>query len=119
MNIKRLSGDVGENAVVKWLSRRRYKIISRNFFCRFGEIDIIAQKGGCICFVEVKARSQGAWERPASAVDIHKQRRIITTAQQFLTENPSELQPRFDVAEVFLDNGKAGKINYIENAFGE
>ncbi len=119
MNLKRVKGDEGELYTQKWLRRHRYKITDTNYSCRFGEIDIIAQKGEYICFVEVKTRSSNSMDRPAAAVDYHKQRRIITTAGHFLMSFDGGLQPRFDVAEVILDNGKVKEFNYIENAFGE
>ncbi|MBQ8027733.1 MAG: YraN family protein [Clostridia bacterium] len=119
MNIKRIKGDAGESYTAKWLRKHRYKVTDTNYSCRFGEIDIIARKGDFICFVEVKTRSSTAIDRPASAVGIPKQRRIITTAQHYLASFPCELQPRFDVAEVITDGDRIKEFNYIENAFGE
>ena len=119
MNIKRIKGDLGEEYTAKWLRKHRYKVTDTNYSCRFGEIDIIAVKKGFICFVEVKTRSVDAVDRPASAVGIAKQRRIITTAQHYLASFPCELQPRFDVAEVITCGDKIMDFNYIENAFGE
>ncbi|HBL41699.1 MAG TPA: YraN family protein [Ruminococcaceae bacterium] len=119
MNIKRVKGDVGEELTVKWLKRHRYKIIQRNFSCRWGEIDVIAQKGDVLCFTEVKTREIDSYGRPAEAVDYRKQQRILKTANVYLTQNPCDLQPRFDVAEVVTEKGKLAEINYIENAFGE
>lgn len=119
MNIKRVKGDEGERYTQKWLTRHRYKIADTNYSCRFGEIDIIAQNKEYICFVEVKTRSADSIDRPAAAVDIYKQSRIIKTAQHFLMSFDADLQPRFDVAEVITDSGKIKEFNYIENAFGE
>lgn len=83
-----------------------------------GEIDIIAQKGRYICFVEVKTRNQSAMYLPKEAVDSFKQERIIATAQLFNRAYPNKKQPRFDVCEIILDeNYKVDTINYIENAF--
>lgn len=119
MNVKRIKGDKGEDYTCQRLKRRFYKILETNYSCRFGEIDIIARKGGYICFIEVKTRSSASLDRPATAVDYNKQRRILTTAQHYLMTNPVDLQPRFDVAEVITDSGKVKEFNYIENAFGE
>ena len=119
MNIKRVKGDAGEELTVKWLKRRRYKILERNYSCRWGEIDVIAQKGEVLCFVEVKTRAAASFGRPAEAVDVRKQQRILKTANVYLAQYPCDFQPRFDVAEVVLDDGKCREINYIENAFGE
>ncbi len=119
MNLKRVKGDIGERYTAKWLRRHRYKVIDTNYSCRFGEVDIIATKDGFICFIEVKTRSSDSIDRPASAVGIAKQRRLITTAQHYLLSHPCELQPRFDVAEVIADGDEIKDFNYIENAFGE
>ncbi len=119
MNIKRVKGDAGEAYTAKWLKKHRYKIEDTNYSCRFGEIDIIASSKEYICFVEVKTRSANAIDRPASAVGAAKQRRIILTAQHYLTVNPTSLQPRFDVAEVIMQDDKVTGFNYIENAFNE
>ena len=117
MNVKRMKGDTGEAYTCKRLKRKFYKILDTNYSCRFGEIDIIARKGKYICFVEVKTRSTNAVERPVAAVDYNKQRRILTTAQHYLMAHPTNLQPRFDVAEVITDSGTVKEFNYIENAF--
>ena len=119
MNIKRIKGDAGEERAVRWLKRRRYNILERNYSCRWGEIDIIAQKGDVLCFVEVKTREVGSYGRPAEAVDSRKQQRILKTANVYLACHPCDLQPRFDVAEIVTSGGKCSEINYIENAFGE
>ncbi len=118
MNNKRIKGDAGEELAAKWLKRRRYQIIERNFSCRWGEIDVIAKKGDLLCFVEVKTRAADSFGRPAEAVDYRKQQCLLKTASVYLAQHPCDLQPRFDVAEVVLDGGRCLEINYIENAFG-
>ena len=117
MNLKRVKGDIGERYTQKQLAKKRLKITATNYSCRFGEIDIIAHNKSYICFVEVKTRNANGFGTPADAVDCFKQRRIIKTAEHFLMNNPCELQPRFDVAEVIMENGEVKSFNYIENAF--
>ena len=56
MNLKKLIGDKGENLIAKQYRRNGYKIIARNFSCRLGELDIVAQKGNTVAVVEVKTR---------------------------------------------------------------
>ena len=119
---KREIGNSGESAAAKYLSRSGYSIIERNYFCRFGEIDIIAEDGKYICFIEVKSRRPGSLVTGAEAVDLHKRRKIIMTAKNYLMQNSTELQPRFDVIEVGLrSDGRPikGSINHIINAFSE
>lgn len=121
-NLKKVSGDFGEEYTVKYLKKKGYKILSRNFHSRFGEIDIIAADKSVIAFVEVKTRSQGALFSPREAVDFYKQQKCIKTAQFYLVNNPSDLQPRFDVSEIIISKDEKAEVithNYIENAFSE
>lgn len=115
MNIG-LFGLEGEEKAARYLKKQGYKIIEKNFQTRFGEIDIIAEDKKYIVFVEVKARGEKSIAEPKEFVDLRKQRKIITTAEIYLAENPTEKQPRFDVVEVKKENGKT-VINHIENAF--
>ncbi len=112
-------GNAGESAVCRYLRRRRYKILDRNFKTRFGEIDIVAKKGEYIAFVEVKTRQENSMVSGLDAVNSKKQQRIITASVEYMRKHPTELQPRFDVAEVTdrKSNLFRYKINYIENAF--
>lgn len=114
-------GKSGEDRVAAFLIKRGYKVISRNYQCRFGEIDIIAEHNEYIVFVEVKTRKKDSLVAPAEAVNFKKRERIMLTAQDFISKTSCERQPRFDVAEVTVDE-KADKspkyhLNYIKNAF--
>ncbi len=116
---KEKPGILGEVCAARMLREKGYIIYTANYRCRFGEIDIIAADDKYIAFTEVKTRSPGAISTAREAVDMKKQEKIIKTAGLYLQNNPVELQPRFDVVEVYLDkNRKAEKINHIENAFG-
>lgn len=115
-----LLGRWGENKVADWLRRKGYKVIGAGYRCRFGEIDLIAIDDKFICFTEVKMRKDAKFAQAREFVDRHKQERLRLTAQHYLCQYPSELQPRFDVAEVYAPMGistKDPQINYIENAF--
>ena len=114
------SGAWGEIFAARYLRDSGYKIITGNFRSRLGEIDLIAQKGKYICFVEVKTRGEERWYEPKEAVDFSKQEKLSATSKLFMKAYPGGKQPRFDVCEVFLDDKfKLKKINYIENAFTE
>ena len=103
-----------------FLIKKGYEILELNYrYSKIAEIDIIAKKKNVLHFIEVKTRSVNAIDRPASAVGYSKQRRLITTAQHYLSLNPTELQPRFDVVEVITQDDKVTDFNYIENAFEE
>lgn len=116
MDLRHLFGSVGESAAANYLRRKRYKIVEQNYSCRFGEIDIIAQKGEYIVFVEVKARKNESFAMAREHVTYAKQQRIIKTAMLWLQQNETELQPRFDVIEV-IGEGRNREIRHIEYAF--
>ncbi len=117
MNIG-IVGKKGEDMVARFLQREGYTLIKRNYQCRFGEIDIIAEKRNILVFVEVKTRKENSLVRPMEAVDSHKIRRMTLTAEDYLTKSgATEGQPRFDVAEVTVDNENKYHLNYIKNAF--
>ena len=112
-------GDIGEEYAVKYLKKHRYKILSRNYRKRFGEIDIIAEKKGTVAFVEVKTRHENPLTRPFEAVDTKKQEKIYRTSLAYIYENDLDCQYRFDVCEVYVnrDTLKLIQINYFDNAF--
>ena len=114
---KRETGNYGEELVGRYLRRRWYRILERQYRCRFGEIDLIARRGGILCFVEVKTRSSAARGLPREAVDQRKQQRLQKTAALYLAEKGLDCPVRFDVAEVYLEEGRAPRIEYLENAF--
>ena len=120
---KRLKGNIGEDAVCKFLKRRKYKILERNYVANGHEIDIIARDREHICFVEVKTRSDGAkntyGSRPCEAVDETKRRSLILAASVYTAMHRRDGSKfRFDVAEVYINENKSVRdINYLESAF--
>ena len=112
-------GQFGEEQAARYLRRRFYTILERNYRCRLGEIDLIARRGGVLAFVEVKLRRDDSHGLAREFVTAQKQRRVIAAAQHWLSQNDTGLQPRFDVIEVYAPSGPDGQvtINHIENAF--
>ena len=112
-------GDIGEDYAAEYLKKHRYRIVSRNYRKKYGEIDIIAENKKYLVFVEVKTRHTDSLTSGAQAVDLKKQRRIIKTASAYLNENDVDKYCRFDVCEIFVNSRtlKLEKLNYIENAF--
>ena len=104
-----------------FLRRKGFLILKRNFQCRFGEIDIIAENGDYIIFVEVKTRKENSAVPIEETVDAFKKKRLILTAEQYLSNGMCEKQPRFDVALVTVKpnpiSGSGYSLKYIENAF--
>lgn len=112
------SGNKGieyEKIAEKYLSDRGYEVMDKNFICRFGEIDIIAVKGGRIHFIEVKGRKNISYGHPREFVTISKQRKIISAAKYyFLLKKQDDMFCQFDVIEIIAESGA---INFIEDAF--
>ncbi len=116
--IKNKTGVWGEIFAARYMRDNGYDILSSNYVCRFGELDIVAQKDGVISFVEVKTRNQNTSVRPMEAVDEGKQKRLEMAAKSFLAAAKISSETSFDVCEVYLDdNCKLCGINYIKNAF--
>lgn len=111
------SGKLGEDHVVSLLTQQGFEILEQNYHSRFGEIDIIAENEKYIVFVEVKTREKDGLTTPLEAITPSKQRKIIMTAQRYLQENPSLLQPRFDAAAVLTQGKTIVDTQYIESAF--
>lgn len=118
MGITQNIGNGGEEFVADYIKKKGYIISARNYRTRYGEIDVIAENDDEILFIEVKTRSNRSAVRPYEYVDRSKQRKLFITASIYLQHNGFGLQPRFDVAEVFMSKNGSMSLNYIENAFG-
>ena len=110
-------GQAGETAVCEYLIHNGYRIIARNYRIKGGEIDIIAENGDYIAFVEVKTRKTGSLVSGYDAISERKKGLIIKTAADYCCKNPTALQPRFDVAQVIFDGKNIRSIDYIKNAY--
>lgn len=115
--MKQQLGARGEQTAVNYLKHKGYTILARNYRSPAGEIDIICSNAQYLTFVEVKTRRSTRYGMPREAVDARKQQRIIQTAQYWLMEHPTQLQPRFDVAEVFWMPDEIGMVRLLTNAF--
>ncbi|WP_283675564.1 YraN family protein [Butyricicoccus sp. Marseille-Q5471] len=113
-------GEWGEQMAQRYLQQQGYQVVECNFRTRFGEIDIIARKGKYIVFAEVKTRRNDRFAAAREYVTAAKQQRVATAAEQWLQQHPTALQPRFDVIEVYGEEGDAVPrcVNLLENAFG-
>lgn len=116
----RRRGRWGEELAAGYLRRKGFVIRSANWRSRFGEIDLIAEDGTYLCFVEVKLRGSAAYGSAAAFVDRRKQDKLRSTALLYLARNPTDLQPRFDVIEIYAPRGERTlrpEIVHLENAF--
>ena len=113
-------GAAGEVLAARFLREKGYDILTTNYRCRFGEIDIIAVKKPYIAFVEVKTRNENALYTPREAVTLSKQKRLIQTARLYQQQHPTKHQPRFDVIEVrtsLQSPMTALELEHIQNAY--
>lgn len=104
----------------EYLRKKRFKIVAAGYSCRFGEIDLIAADRKFLVFVEVKLRKSADFAKAMEYVDRRKQDRIRVTASMYLSGNPTHLQPRFDVIEIYAPEGTATghpEIRHLEDAF--
>jgi putative endonuclease len=118
MSFMRIStGKRGEELAAAHLAVVGYRIVERNYRCVFGEIDIVAEEGETLVFVEVKSRRSTAYGDPQLAVGPQKQKKISRIAMNYLSERRlRHRQARFDVVAVKLRPAGPG-IEIIRNAF--
>jgi len=110
-------GKEAEDTAVKFLKAQGYKLLRRNYKSKLGEIDIVADDKGVICFVEVKARHSGLFGSPGEAISSHKQRQISKAAICYLKENNLfERSARFDVVTLLYEK-EPPEIELIKDAF--
>lgn len=111
------TGRLGESEAASFLEKKGYRVLERNYRCRYGEIDIVARDGAALVFVEVKTRASDRFGTPGESVDSRKQKKIILTAQYYIESNrliDSDL--RFDVVGVEIRDG-VFFFELIRNAF--
>lgn len=111
------TGRAGEELAAAYLQAVGYRLLERNYRCRFGEIDIVAEEGGTLVFAEVKSRRSEAYGEPQLAVGIQKQKKLSRVALHYLSERRLRSRcARFDVVAVKLLPVES-RIELIRNAF--
>ena len=116
----KLSGAWGEALAAQYLRKKRYKLVAQGYSSRFGEIDLIVADRKYLVFVEVKLRRNAKFAAAMEYVDRNKQDNLRATAACYLSQNPTTLQPRFDVIEIYAPEGALTAkpvINHMEDAF--
>ena len=113
----RLLGIKGEDLATKFLKRKGYRILSRNYKTPLGEIDIIAEDGETLVFVEVKTRTDNSYGLPFEAVNHKKQEKLRKIALYYLKNRlRKDVPSRFDVLSIQAGGGKS-EIEHIIDAF--
>ena len=116
----RLLGRWGEMLAADYLRKKGFQLLGAGWRCRFGELDLIAADREYLCFVEVKLRKPSAYGSAGAFVAWRKPDKLRLAAQLYLLEHPTQLQPRFDVVEIYAPRGmktEQPEIRYLENAF--
>ena len=120
MGKNNLTGAWGEALAADYLRKKRYEPVAAGYRSRFGEIDLIVKNKKYLVFVEVKLRKDDRFAQAREFVDSRKQDKIRITASMYLSQNPTNLQPRFDVIEIYAAEGVQTIhpiINHMEDAF--
>lgn len=120
MGRNNITGAWGEAIAAQYLAKKRFRIIATEYRCRFGEIDLIVCNKEYLVFVEVKLRKSDKFALAMEHVDEYKQQRLRLTAQMYLSQHPTRLQPRFDVIEIYAPQGVETikpTITHLEDAF--
>lgn len=109
-------GQRGEGLAARYLQRKGYRIISRNFHARRGEIDLVCRDGDCLVFVEVKTRGPGGLGFPEDAVTVAKQQRLKRAVNAYLARLPAPpVSCRIDVISIEQPTNGEEKITHYEN----
>ena len=108
----------GEALVADYLRNNGFQLVAHGYYCRFGEIDLIAWEGNTLCFIEVKTRTNLEMGLPREYVTPTKQKKLRKTALFYLSEKKLDCFCRFDVAEVYAEQGfDKARIVYLRDAF--
>jgi putative endonuclease len=114
---KTKKGIIGEDVAVDYLMKKGYRILQRNYRFEHGEIDIVAEDGNVLVFIEVKARRSKEFGEPEDAVTPRKREKLRSTANGYMFENNiDDKECRFDVIAIDYQNSKT-EISHIEDAF--
>jgi putative endonuclease len=116
MNARAALGKKGEDLALQYLLKKGYKLLKRNWRFRHKEVDIIAEDGRDLVFVEVKTRSSEWFGTPEDAVDERKQRYLMAAAEAYIRNRDIDTNIRFDVVSILLKPGHQS-IDHIEDAF--
>ena len=112
-----VTGKTGESLSVKFLQEKGYRILDRNWRWKQLELDVIAQDGGQLVFVEVKSRKGKYYGTPAEFIDGSKEKKLMAAAQAYIEQIDYEWEIRFDFIEIIFRDEQHFEINHYEDAF--
>lgn len=109
-------GALAEEAAAEFLTGRGFKLLERNYRCRFGEIDLVMRDGGTLVFVEVRYRRNISFGGAVESITTGKREKLLRAARHYMAARKEFPACRFDAV---LLNGDTRELQWIENAFGE
>lgn len=110
-------GELGERIAARWLRQKGYRIVAHRFRSGRRDLDLIAESGGTVAFVEVKARRGERFGDPVEAVGWRKQRELIRSANVWIDRfGAPGMTYRFDVVGVLV-HAETVRVRHVENAF--
>jgi putative endonuclease len=108
---RRARGQEAEALAASFLEQRGYRVLARNHALRLGEVDLVCERDGVLCFVEVRSRTGADHGGPEETVDRRKARRVVLAATDWLERNPAPGRDiRFDVVAVTYEDGAAAPV---------
>jgi putative endonuclease len=110
------TGALGEDLAVRYLQRQGMTIVERNYRCRHGEIDVVAQEAGELVFVEVRTRRGDSFGSPEESITGTKARRMAACAHAYLAERrPNSSSWRLDLVAIKLDRGRVDRLDHYRH----
>jgi putative endonuclease len=117
--VRKKLGQLGENLAADHLERRGYVIRQRNYRCPVGEMDMVAEEGDCLVFVEVRTRRGREYGTPEESITAAKRAKLVEVVQTYLQEHDWPGDWRIDVVAVELTRGGVlERVTVIQNAVG-
>ena len=116
---RRDRGRAGERIAAEYLRERGYRIVTTNWRTRLGELDLIAEQGGTLVFVEVRTRGSHTLGTAAESVGPAKRRQLLTMAQQYLQAHAPRAVARIDVVTVLTEPGAPPRVEHLPGAVEE
>ena len=114
--MKRATGDLGEDLAAHYLERSGLTVIERNYRCKAGEIDLVAQDGEELVFAEVRTRSGAAFGTPEESITARKRRKMAECAFSYLAERCAHGRTwRVDLVAVELDRGRVVRVDHYKH----
>lgn len=112
------TGRMGEDMALEYLLQRGYKLLERNWRCRYKEVDLIMENSDGIHVVEVRTRKEPTAVEPEQTVDRRKQHNLEAAANSYLRSRKTTAPVHFDIVSIVLDgSGKVLRLNHIQDAF--